>query len=106
MIVIVLPDLAPSAVGIPAKQFEPSRLGVSTVSDRSSDYDAVRPDVWSHLLLGKGWGRYGPVSYRTRASELLHRLVEMGVLGLLAYVGMMVAVVWTARRTINDRDPR
>jgi hypothetical protein len=106
MIVIMLPILAPGAVGMTTTQFEPSRLGVSTVSDRSSDYDAVRPDVWSHLLLGKGWGSYDPVSYRILDSELLHRLVEMGVLGLLAYVGMMVAVVWTARRTINDRDPR
>ena len=40
----------------------PSRLGVTTVSDRAADYDAVRPDVWTHLLFGRGWGSYDHVT--------------------------------------------
>lgn len=104
-VVASLPVLAPGAVGMTATQFEPSRLGVATVSDRTADYDAIRPDVWAHFLFGKGWGSYDPVSYRILDSEILHRLVEMGVVGLLSFLGMVVAVVWTARITIASRDP-
>ena len=85
-------------------QFEPSRLGVATVSDRASDYDAVRPDVWSHLLFGRGWGSYDHVAYRVLDSEILHRLIEMGVLGLVAYLFMVGSVLGTARATIAGRD--
>ena len=48
--------IAPGAVGMTTSQFQPSRLGVATVSDRSADYDALRPDLWSHLLMGRGGG--------------------------------------------------
>ena len=85
-------------------QFEPSRLGVATVSDRSADYDAVRPDVWTHLLFGRGWGTYDHVAYRILDSEILHRVIEMGVLGLLAYLFMIGSVIVAARATIADRD--
>ena len=104
MLVVVIPVLAPGAVGMTTAQFEPSRLGVATVSDRASDYDAVRPDVWSHLLFGRGWGSYDHVAYRVLDSEILHRLIEMGVLGLVAYLFMVGSVLWTARATIAGRD--
>jgi O-antigen ligase len=74
------------------------------VSDRAADYDAVRPDVWSHLLFGRGWGSYDHVAYRVLDSEILHRVIEMGVLGLLAYLLMIGSVLGTARATIAERD--
>ena len=55
---------------------------VPTVSDRTSDYDAIRPDVWSHILLGRGWGSYNHESYRILDSEILLRTIDTGVLGL------------------------
>ncbi len=85
-------------------QFEPGRLGVATVSDRTADYDAVRPEVWSHLLLGRGFGSYDHVTYRVLDSEILRRLIEMGVLGTLAYLFMIGSVIWTARAAIAERD--
>ena len=58
---------------------------MATVSDRTADYDAVRPDLWTHILLGRGYGSYDPQTYRVLDSEILGPLVETGVLGLLAY---------------------
>jgi hypothetical protein len=106
VLVLFVHVLAPGSLGRTTDQFDPSRLGVATVSDRTADYDAVRPDIWTHLLFGRGWGTYDHVTYRILDSELLHRAVEMGVLGLLAFVGMAVAVVLSARATIAARDPR
>ena len=75
------------------------------MSDRSADYDAIRPDVWSHLFFGRGYGSYEPLSYRILDMELLRQLIEVGVIGLLAYVGMAVTVVAVARGPIRSRDP-
>jgi hypothetical protein len=104
VLVVLLPLLAPGAVATTIAQFQPSSLGATTVSDRASDYDAVRPDVWTHLLVGRGWGSYSHVSYRILDSEILQRLIEMGVFGLLAYVFMIGSVIWAARSTITERD--
>jgi O-antigen ligase len=105
VLLIFVHVLAPGAIGSTTQQFDPERLGVTTVSDRTADYDAVRPDVWTHLALGRGWGSYEHFSYRILDSELLHRTIEMGVLGLLAYLFMGLSVVLSARATIASRDP-
>jgi hypothetical protein len=106
VLIVVIHALAPGALGSTAIQLNSNRLGVSTVSDRTVDYDAVRPDLWAHLLFGRGWGSYNHVDYRLLDSEILQRLVEMGVIGLLVYLSMAVAVVAAARALINARDPR
>ena len=62
----------------PRSSCEPSAARGATVSDRAADYDAVRPDVWSHLAFGRGYGSYDHVSYRILDSEMLSRLVEIG----------------------------
>jgi hypothetical protein len=97
--------LSPGALRSIAEQLAPTQLGVGTVSDRASDYDAVRPDVWSHLILGRGFGSYDHVSYRLLDSEILGRLVDMGLLGLLSLGLMIVMIVGTARALIRSRHP-
>jgi hypothetical protein len=97
--------LSPGALGAIVFQLKPSSLGVSTVSDRASDYDAVRPDVWSHLLLGRGYGTYDHNAYRVLDSEVLGRLVDTGVLGLLALFAMLLFIVFAARATIRSKHP-
>lgn len=105
VLVVLVHLLAPGAIGSTTRQFDPARLAVATVSDRAADYDAVRPDLWTNLLLGRGWGSYDHVSYRILDSELLHRLIEIGALGLIAFVLMGVSVIVSARATIASRDP-
>jgi hypothetical protein len=105
LLAIVLIHLfAPGSLGKTTFQLDPNRLNVATVSDRSADYDAVRPDVWTHPIFGRGWGTYDHVVYRVLDSEVLRRLVEMGVVGLLAYLFMIGAVIGGARATISRRD--
>jgi hypothetical protein len=98
--------LSPGALRAITDQLAPTQLGVGTVSDRASDYDAIRPDVWSHLLFGRGFGSYDHVSYRLLDSEILGRLVDMGVFGLLSLVLMIVMIVGVARALIRSRHPR
>jgi O-antigen ligase len=78
---------------------------VATVSDRTSDYDAVRPDLWSHLALGRGFGSYDHNTYRILDSEILGRLVETGVLGLAAFLMIGLSVILVLRKTVSARDP-
>ena len=106
VLVLAIHVLSPGAFGSVVDQLHPSSLGVSTVSDRTADYDAIRPDVWTHLAFGRGFGSYSHVNYRILDSDLLSRLVDMGVVGLAAYVLVMVSVIATARRVIRSRHPK
>jgi hypothetical protein len=98
--------LSPGAFGAIISQLHPHRLGdVSTVSDRTSDYDAVRPDVWTHLAFGRGYGSYEHQTYRVLDMEMLSQLVQVGVVGLTAYIMMILSVLFTARKPIRARTP-
>jgi hypothetical protein len=103
---VVVHIVSPGALGSVLFQVQPGNLGVNTVSDRASDYDAVRPDLWSHMPFGMGYGSYDHVLYRVLDSEILNRLVDVGVIGLLAFVGLVLSIVVTANRPIRERDPR
>lgn len=103
---VVVHIVSPGALGSVLFQFQPSKLGVNTVSDRASDYDAVRPDLWSHMPFGMGYGSYDHVLYRVLDSEILNRLIDVGVIGLIAFVGMVLSIVVTANRPIRERDER
>jgi uncharacterized membrane protein len=96
--------LSPGALGSTAGQLG-GRFDAPTVSERTADYDAVRPDVLSHLALGRGWGTYDHATHRVLDTEILQRLVETGVLGLLAFVLVAVTTVVVARTVIARRDP-
>jgi hypothetical protein len=105
VLVVVVSALSPGAIGSTFSQFLRSdRTAVGTVSDRTSDYDAVRPDLWTNFAFGRGWGTYNHETYRILDSEILHRVVETGVLGLLAFLLMGAAVIFSARATIASRD--
>jgi hypothetical protein len=102
---VVIHLLSPGAFGSIAFQLQGNRLGVGTVSDRAADYDAVRPDVWTHLGFGRGFGSYDHISYRILDSEILARLVDTGVFGLGAYVLMIMSIILAARGLIRSRHP-
>lgn len=103
LILLAIPALAPNALGSIVDQFEPNRLGVSTVSDRVSDYDAIRPDLLSHLAFGRGFGSYEHLTYRVLDNDLLMRVVETGLVGLAAYVFMLVMSITVATPLIRSR---
>ena len=103
---IAVHALSPGALGAITEPASRQPAGRGGYGQRPHvDYDAVRPDVWSHLALGRGFGSYEQTRYRILDSEILHRLVEVGIIGLAAYLSMMVAVVLAMNRTIRSRDP-
>jgi hypothetical protein len=104
IVLVALPILAPNALGSVIEQFQPHKLGVATVSDRVSDYDAIRPDVLSHLAFGRGFGSYEHSTYRTLDNDLLMRLVESGVVGLLAWLAMLIGIIVIAAPLIRGGD--
>ena len=106
VLLVVVSSISPGAIGSTIREFTRSdAAAVPTVSDRTSDYDAVRPDVWTHLALGRGWGSYDHNTYRVLDSEILTRTIESGVLGLVAFLLVPISVVATGRKTIASRDP-
>jgi hypothetical protein len=105
LLVLVIQLMTPGSLSQVAGQLNGNKLGVNTVSDRTADYDAIRPDVWSHLAFGRGYGSYEPTTYRVTDMELLRQLIEVGVVGVLAFVMMIVAVVGVARGPIRARRP-
>ncbi len=106
VVLVAVHLLSPGAFGAIAEQLHPTRLDdVSTVSDRTSDYDAVRPDVWTHVAFGRGYGSYEHTTYRVLDMEMLRQLIEVGVVGLAAYIMLMVSIVATARAPIRRRRP-
>jgi hypothetical protein len=105
VLLVAIPILSPNALGSVVEQLRPTKLGVSTVSDRVSDYDAIRPDVLSHPAFGRGFGSYNHTSYRILDNELLTRLVESGIVGVLAFILIVVTIVGVAAPIIRSRDP-
>ncbi len=97
---------SPHALGSVLEQFTRSgAANVPTVDSRTSAYDAVRPDVWSHLLLGRGYGSYDPSDNRILDSAILSLLIETGVLGLAAFAFVPACVIASSRKAIASRDP-
>jgi O-antigen ligase len=107
VLAVAIAAISPGAVHGVVSQFVRSDAShVATVSDRTSDYDAVRPDLWTHLALGRGYGSYNHDTYRILDSEILTRTLETGVLGLVAFLLIPISVVLAARKTVAARDPR
>ncbi len=105
ILLVAIPVLSPNALGSVIDQFQPNKLGVSTVSDRVSDYDAIRPDILSSPAFGRGYGSYEHTSYRILDNDLLTRLVESGIVGLIAFIMIVVTIIAVAAPIIRSRDP-
>ncbi|HUA75224.1 MAG TPA: O-antigen ligase family protein, partial [Solirubrobacteraceae bacterium] len=104
---VVVHFTSPGALGSVLSQLEPGHVNnVLTTTDRTARYDAVRPDLLSHPLLGRGYESYDPHKYRILDNEYLGLLITTGLLGVLAYLAIFATMMNTARRTIRGPDPR
>jgi hypothetical protein len=98
---------SPGALGSVIAQLEPGHFNhVLTTTDREARYDAVRPDVMSHLLLGRGYESYDSHKYRVLDNEYLGILIGTGLVGFLGYLSIFGSMMSFAHRTIRGRDPR
>jgi hypothetical protein len=95
---------SPGALGSVVEQLEPGHVnGVLTTTDRTARYAAVVPDVLRHVLLGRGFQSYDPHKYRILDNEYLGLLITTGGLGVLAFVGVLGAMVWVGDGVVRGR---
>jgi hypothetical protein len=107
VVVIVMWVSAPGAIRGVVEQFTRADAShVATVDSRTATYDAIRPDLWSHLLFGQGYGTFEPPTYRVIDSEIISRLTETGVVGLLTFLLIPLSVILYARKTAYRRELR
>jgi hypothetical protein len=80
----------------------------SSTTHREGDFTDVAPDVWARPILGRGYGSLNvedPTEFRINDDEYIDEIWEVGIVGLVAYMFMILAPVFTARRVIRERDP-
>ena len=76
----------------------------ASTNGRVSDYAAVTPDILNHPLIGRGYGTLDPDNYlwyRILDNEYLDEIFQVGFLGLIAYVAIIVSALTTAHRVIK-----
>jgi hypothetical protein len=97
--------VAPGTLGSVLSQLSPVKLsGQRTTQDRTADYDAVNPDVISHLFFGRGYQSYDGHKYRILDNEYLVLIIGVGLIGLLCYLAILVASLRAAHTTIRRDD--
>jgi hypothetical protein len=89
--------------------------GENKASDegRTSDYEAVVPDVLTHPAIGRGYGTLDSLkvdTYRIFDNEYLGTLYQTGFLGLIAFIALIltpvvIAVRYAARKENPLRGP-
>jgi hypothetical protein len=80
----------------------------SSTEHRVGDFTDVAPDVFAHPLLGRGFGTIDSDlanQFRINDDEYIDEIWEVGVIGLLAYLFMILAPVILARPAIRSKDP-
>jgi O-Antigen ligase len=82
-----------------------------STTQRISDYSAIAPDILSHPIIGEGYGSLdsdNDLWYRILDNEYLDEVFQVGILGVLGYLVMVIAPLVTARgvvRRAEDRAP-
>lgn len=95
----------PQAVERQLQQLNPAQVASDASGQgRTEDYPAITPDVRERVLLGKGYGTYDPAKYRILDNEALVLVVEVGLIGLAGFYGILLMVGLVARRPARSRD--
>lgn len=80
----------------------------ASTEGRTSDYAAVVPDLLTHPALGRGYGTLNSIkvdTYRIFDNEYLGTVYQMGLLGLLALLAMILAPVFIVRNVARSDNP-
>lgn len=104
VVVLVTQMVAPNAPSRVKAQFV-DLFEDNSVEGRTNDYDPVTPDIRRNLLIGRGYGSYDPAHYRFLDNEWLGRIIETGVIGAVAYLLLILAVIRVAHRAGRVKDP-
>lgn len=105
VLVGVIHFTAPGALGGVIDQFSPDSVTkVQTTQDRVSDYEAIRPDITQHALIGRGYGSYDQKRHRILDNLYLTLAIGVGLLGLLAYFAIFATTFLSAHRVARSGD--
>lgn len=75
---------------------------------REHDFSDLRPDVLAHLAFGRGYGAIDieePYDFRINDDEYLDELWAVGLVGLAAFMWLILSPVVLARRAIRSGEP-
>lgn len=75
---------------------------------RVGAFSDLKPDILAHPLFGRGFGSLNseqPEQFRINDDQYLDEIWEVGVVGLLAFVWMILSPVVLARAAIRTRAP-
>ena len=98
--------ISPGQIGSVVSELLPGHINtVSTTTVRTARYDAVRPDIMSHLWLGRGFQSYDPMKYRVLDNEYLGLLIGVGILGTLVYLAIFGSMLRVAHPMVRAPDP-
>lgn len=95
-VLIVMRSALPGLLGTIRSLFTEA-LGDPSVTGRTDDYGTVLALYAEHPLLGRGSFTFIPQYYRTLDNQLLMNLVELGLVGLLATLGVFATGFYLAR---------
>lgn len=106
ILTVVVHFVAPGALGGVVDQFAPGSVNkVNTTQDRVSDYEAITPDIAEHPLLGRGYGSYDQKKHRILDNLYLTLAIGVGLIGILAYLSILVTSFLEANRVARSGDP-
>jgi len=104
---VIVHLIAPGQLGSVVSELLPGNASnVSTTTDRVARYDGVRPDVMSHLLVGRGFQSFDPHKYRILDNEFLGLLIGVGAIGLAFYLSIFGSLLTITHPLIRGPDPR
>ncbi len=93
----------PGALGGVGNQLLPQNMfGVASTVDRQSDYAAIEPDVVNRPLLGRGYETYDQKKYRILDNQFLTTIIGTGVIGILSYISIFLAIFLIAHRVARN----
>jgi hypothetical protein len=80
----------------------------TSTAGRTSDYPAIVPDLLSNPLLGRGYGTLDSQrsdTYRILDNEYLGQVYQVGVLGLIAFLALIVTPLFVVRSVLRSDNP-
>ncbi len=112
VVLVAIHLIAPSALGGVVSQITGGFFESGSTIGRTSDYEAMAPDVVTHPLLGRGYGTIDPTqsdTYRILDNQYLGWLLQVGFLGLALYIALLATAMALAHSVIRrgqDADSR
>lgn len=110
VVVIGIHVIAPAALGGVISQLTGGFSDSGSTIARTSDYEAIQPDLATNPLLGRGFGTIDPTrsdTYRILDNQYLGWAVQIGFLGLAVYLALLAMAMALAHGVIRwGRDDR